>query len=292
MTHWTIEDILPPNQFAPLAPDRGGYTLTMRECSGSEDVLARLAERVSGDRGGRVHMGWGSFRNLDIAAARRSSWLLLMDVNLHQFRVWDAVRAALCDPAVADAAAFVEAVVPLLPHQPRLRQFSSCTRTWLMGDLERPGSWLFAERPERFAMIQALFRDRRVATGCMDLRGAPGGDGDPFGVLATRITDAAARAGASFDTLYVSNIPWMMAQDVGFFGESHEPYMTEGEDRVLDRVRRNLSTLAPCFGMIVSAAHLRPDATPANLQWHSEILTPGAFTDEGYWAPLVPVDAS
>jgi hypothetical protein len=43
--------------------------------------------------------------------------------------------------------------------------------------------------------------------------------------------------------------------------------------------------------MVVSAAHLRPDATPANLQWHTEILPPAAFVDAAYWRPLVPVAA-
>jgi hypothetical protein len=289
MNDWTIQHLI-PNGAAPLAPDRGGYTLTMRECSGSEDVLARLEAAETG--AARVHMGWGSFRNLDIAAARRSAWVLLMDVNLHQFRVWDAVGAALRDPAVQDAADFVEAAVPLLPHTPRLRQFSTCTRTWLRGDLERPGSWLFAEKPERFGWIQALFREGRVATGCLDLRGASGGEGDPFGALAGRMADASARGAAMFDTLYVSNIPWMMAQDVGFFGESHDPYLPDGAGGVLGRVRANLATVAPAFRLVVSSARLRPDATPANLQWHTEILAPAAFLDPAYWAPLVPVAAA
>lgn len=286
MANWTISNILPADMPPPLAPERGGYTLTMRECSGSEEVLARLC--LSPPAEGRVHMGWGSFRNLDIAAARRSSWVLLMDVNLHQFRVWEAVGTALCDPAVRSAASFVEAVVPLLPHVPRLRQFSTCTRTWLMGDLERPGSWLSAERPERFAWVRWLFRNGRVATGCMDLRGAPGGAGDPFSELARRMVRAAGQGRVTFDTLYVSNIPWMLAQERGFFGESHDDYLPLGESGVLGRVRANLAAIAPAFRLVVSAAHLRPDASPANLQWHTEILQPAEFLGDAHWRPLAP----
>ena len=44
MNDWTIQHLIPEGA-APQAPDRGGYTLTMRECSGSEDVLARLGSR-------------------------------------------------------------------------------------------------------------------------------------------------------------------------------------------------------------------------------------------------------
>src|SRR5262245_49979551 len=122
MANWNIHDILPTALPAPIEPDRGGYTLTMRESSGAEAVIAQLAAKEI--EAGRVHVGWGSFRNLDISVARRSSWLLLLDINRHQFRVWEGIRAAMDDPACVDATSFVDIVVPLLPHEPRLRQFS------------------------------------------------------------------------------------------------------------------------------------------------------------------------
>lgn len=288
MPDWTIQNLLPADAPPPLEPDRGGYTLTMRECSGAEDVLERLPS-AGPDDSRRAHVGWGSFRNLDIAAARRSSWLLLLDVNIHQFRVWEAVRTALRDPAATDAGAFIDLVLPLLPTQPRLRQFAASTRTWLTGDLERPGSWLFAERPERFAWVRGLFRDGRAAVGCMDLRGVPQGDADPFSTMAGHMADAVRQGLVNLDTLYVSNIPWMLAQDLGFFGESHTVYLRAGSSRVLDHVHANLRAVAPAFRQVVSAAHLRPDATSDNLQWHTEILSPTAFLDDAYWTPLVPL---
>lgn len=288
MPEWTIQSLLPGDAPPPLEPDRGGYTLTMRECSGAEDVLQRL-QSAGADDPRRAHVGWGSFRNLDIAAARRSSWLLLLDVNIHQFRVWEAVRAALCDSAATDAGAFIDLVLPLLPTRPRLRQFATSTRTWLTGDLERPGSWLFAERSERFTWIRSLFREGRAAVGCMDLRGVPGSDGDPFRSMAAHMAAATRDGIVDLDTLYVSNIPWMLAQDLGFFGESHGVYLRPGASRVLDQVHANLRAVAPAFRQVVSAAHLRPDATSDNLQWHTEILSPGAFLDDAYWTPLVPL---
>lgn len=290
MADWTIENLLPDGAPPPLVPDRGGYTLTMRECSGSEAALARLAVSEP-DNGRRAHVGWGSFRNLDIAAARCSAWVLLLDVNLHQFRVWDAVRAALLDPGATDAAAFVGIVLPLLPSQPRLRQFAASTRTWLSGDLERPGSWLFTERPERFARVRGLFRDCRVATGCMDLRGGPQGDAGSFRTMAEHMAAAVRQGLVDLDTLYVSNIPWMMAQDLGFFGESHADFLRPGVSRALDPVHVNLRAIAPAFRQVVSASHLRPDATPDNLQWHTEVLPPAAFLDDDYWRTLTAVAA-
>lgn len=87
MSEWHVNRVLPDRLLPPLEPDRGGYTLTMRECSGSEQVLEWLAQEPPDPGKARVHVGWGSFRNLDVAGARRSGWILLLDVNRHQFRV-------------------------------------------------------------------------------------------------------------------------------------------------------------------------------------------------------------
>lgn len=276
-----LPDRLPP----PLEPDRGGYTLTMRECCGAERVLERLAQGLPGDGAARVHMGWGSFRNLDAAAARQSEWVVLLDVNRHQFSVWRAVAGALCDPAVEDPASFVDAVVPRLPATPRLRQFADSTRRWLGGDLERPGSWLFLGAPERFRHVSGLFRRGRVATACVDLRGGRGG-ARIFEQLAARMRAAQAAGRATFDTLYVSNIPWMLAQPRGFFDEPHAAHVADPQRPVLVAVRENLARIAPCFAHVISAARLRADAPLDNLQWCSELLSPTEFLAPDYWVAI------
>jgi hypothetical protein len=199
-----------------------------------------------------VHLGWGSFRNLDIVAARRSGWALLLDVNVHQFRVWEAVGAALRDPAARDPAAFIERLIPRLPSAPRLRQFSDSTRRWLEGDLERPGSWLFVEDAARFHHVRRLFVDDRVVCGCLDLRGGRAGL-DLFPDLAQRMHVVAAAGYARFETLYVSNIPWMLAQPRGFFDEAHGAHAADPEQPVLRQVRRNLAQIAPYFRHVLSA---------------------------------------
>lgn len=283
---WGVAQLVPEPAMQPLVPDRGGYTLTMRECAGADETLVALAQEVSGipGPGHRLHAGWGSFRNLDIAAARRSRWLLLLDVNAHQFRVWDAVARVL--PAARDAADFVQRVVPELPHVPRLRQFADSAERWLRGDLERPGSWLFEGTPERFEHMRELFAAGRAATACMDLRGGRNAGTGPFAALAERLRAAGEQAGVEVDTLYVSNIPWMLSQATGFFGESHEPHTPEHAASVLQSVHENLAQIAPQFRWVVQAMHLRADATPENLQWLTQLQPPDAFLAQENWQSL------
>jgi hypothetical protein len=287
MTNWNISDVVPRGLPAPIDPDRGGYTVTMRENAGAEETLA-LLDDAGGAEGGRLHVGWGSFRNLDIAAARGSAWVLLLDINLHQFRVWDAVRAALASPEARDAASFVDAVVPLLPHTPRLRQFSSSTRDWLMADADRAGSWLFRGAPERFARISRLFREGRVATACVDVRGAAGGGAFPH--LAAELRRAASAGHALPDTLYVSNLPWMLAQREAFFGEGDGNAPEQDEAAALAQVHANLSAIAGDFRHVISASHLAASSQPGDLQWCTEALAPQAFLAADYWSALKPVD--
>ncbi|HEX9720610.1 MAG TPA: hypothetical protein VGA59_12855 [Ramlibacter sp.] len=289
---WTLTDLVPASPMQPMVPNRGGYTLTMRECAGSEESLALLESdaAAASEAVGRLHLGWGSFRNLDVMAVRRSDWGLLLDVNFFQFQVWETVRLALLNST--GAAAFIEAVVPLLPTQPRLRQFSDSTLTWLRGDLERPGSWLFESRPDRYQHIRALFCKGRVAVACADLRSvSPAQGGGWFEELAGRM-ESARRAGKLVpDTLYVSNIPWMLAQPIGFFGESHAPYVREG-GAVLDQVRGNLAQVVNSFSWVISAMRLRNDATADNLQWLTQLQQPDDFMAERDWRQLAEIPAA
>jgi hypothetical protein len=268
----------------PLSPNRGGYTLTMRECQGAEEALAALErEPRASPHDRRLHVGWGSFRNLDVAAARRSDIVLLLDINQHQFEVWAAVRQALSQ--ALHAPDFIERLVPALPQPPRaprLRQFADSspagTRHWLRGDLGRPGSWLDLAAPERFAHVRDLFAAGAVGTACVDLRSHIGCQALGQALLATRQREA-----LQLDTVYVSNIPWMLAQPIGFFGEPHSAAGNVGAASVLDQVHANLSLIVAPAHSVISAMKLRPDATPDNLQWSTELTDPARFLSDPAW---------
>jgi hypothetical protein len=109
-----------------------------------------------------------------------------------------------------------------------------------------------------------------------------------FPDLAQRMHVAAAAGHARFETLYVSNIPWMLAQPRGFFDEAHGAHAADPEQPVLRQVRRNLAQIAPYFRHVLSAARLRDRATPDNLQWRAELLSPAEFLAPEYWAGIDP----
>lgn len=270
---------------SPLSPDRGGYTLTMRECLGSEEALAVLEQEAGTlePRAERLHLGWGSFRNLDLVAARRSAAALLLDVNVHQVRVWEAVRAALS--AARDAPAFIEQVVAKLPHTPRLRQFSDSTPGWLRGDLERRGSWLSVAHPARFQHVRNVFMSGQVATASLDLRG-DGPGSRRFDLLAQELQAWRQKTGMALDTVYLSNIPWMLAQPRGFFGEAHAPFLSEPRLSPLQNVHAHLSRFIGQASWVISAMRLRADASPDNLQWTTELLRPAEFLAADAWSAL------
>ena len=265
---------------------RGGYTLTMRETQGASTSLLRLAESRMPLNTKTVHVGWGSFRNLDIAAARKSSRILLLDINIYQLKVWQAVATAIRQDNVITPRAFIKTLVPLLPHTPRLRQFSESTHDWLSSDLERQESWLYEADPESFEHIKTLFTGNRVAIGCLDMRAGGLPEHSPFTAMSSEMQTARHNHQIVFDTLYVSNIPWMLAQPLGFFGESHQSRMTVADEPVLQRLHHNLSQIVPGFQTVVTAAHLSADALPDNLQCETQLVAPADFLSAEYWQAL------
>jgi len=258
----------------------------MRESLGASAVLQRLAQSRSPLNAQTVHVGWGSFRNLDIAAARKSSWVLLLDINIYQLKVWEAVAKALSQADVDTPVAFIDAVITYLPHVPRLRQFSESTRDWLLSDLERQGSWLCEATPDRFDYVRDLFRKNRLIVGCLDLRAGRVTEESPFAAMHTLMQLARVNHEITFDTLYVSNIPWMLAQPVGFFGETHQSQMGDTSEPVLGRVHHNLSRITPAFQKVISAAQLAANASREDLQWETQLLEPADFLAEQYWKSL------
>ena len=246
----------------------------MREDEGAEQALAFL-RRSEAATGNRLHLGWGSFRNLDIVAARQSRWALLMDINIHQFRVWDAVLAAL--RMAPSAEEFIELAVATLPTQPRLRQFVPDTREWLRADRTRGGSWLAEHAPDRFQHVSRMAREGRIELACIDMRGGAGANhACPFATLSDGMRSARA-TGVIPDTLYVSNVAWMLAQPHGFFGEEHGP------DSAWRDARSNLALLAPHFHHVVCAMSLAAHARPDDLQWETRVYDPVEFIGEDRW---------
>jgi len=252
----------------PLRPDRGGYTVTMREDENTAAVLRFLA--CLPRQGIRLHLGWGSFRNLDIMAARRSDYAVLCDINLHQFRVWRAVRHAIVGAANADQ--FLTGVVRRLPRRPPLRQFVQDPHFWLAAEWDRAESWLYRGAPERYAHIRRCFLERRIRHVCLNLIAPP----VSFRSLATKLA-AHARIGPwHLDTIYVSNIPFMLQRPRGFFDEPLPAGVQHPRD-VSGRILANLSALPWQAAWVITAEHAASHSRPEDRQWRTELYRAEAY---------------
>lgn len=264
---WNLAAVARQLSATPICPDRGPYTLTMRECEGSEEVLGRLREIPGPET--RLHIGWGSFRNLDIVAARQSDYCLLCDINTHQIRLWEQVSATL--EQAETAAEFCALLPERTPNSPRPRQFSDSMRVWLDGDRTRPQSWLADENPQRYRFVQELFSSGRLSSVCLDLidQAPVGSQEGRFAQLRKMLDHARETQGVYLDTLYLSNIGYMLAQPKGFFGDL-QTLLTQTADPVAT-MRRNLSQLGTPVALI-TAEQLREDASEDNLQWQTQLV--------------------
>jgi hypothetical protein len=285
MVNWTLGQLIGQDWTPPLHTDRGGYTVTMRETSGSEQVIRALRQKSLSNttNTGKLHLGWGSFRNLDIMAARQCQWGLLLDINIHQFTVWDAVFEALRQTDRQED--FVDCVVPLIPDSPKPRQFANSTSHWLKADFLRPDSWLNFEHPDRFSHIQRMVIEGRIITACLDMRGSTNGHSPLFDELAQNLK-VARELGVSLDTLYVSNIPWMLNQQEGFFGESHQLHLHDQSVQATRQAKHNLQKIVQEECHIISAMHLTPTATAENLHWDTRLYTPAQFFSDAVWQEM------
>jgi hypothetical protein len=263
-----------------IEPDRGGYTITMRETEGAAECLQRLEASTDKASNMRIHAGWGSFRNLDIAAARKSQGLLLFDVSRHQLRIWETVATILGSKSGATSASFVAALAVALPEHPPSRRFISDLAQWLASDLNRAESWLNPLEPQRFAHIRSLFMNNFVSIACVDIMDdAPG---RPVHTLTQAITRAASAGGGLLDTLYLSNLPWILLQPDAFYGLA-EP--DEGVGKRRQRLRATFSAIAAPFDHVIVAARQTTRSRPACRSWQTELLRPSAL-DESFWADL------
>ncbi len=265
----------------PLTPNRGGYTVTMREDPGTDEVLQRLA--ADEPQPGRMHLGWGSFRNLDIVAARRSSCAFICDLNYHQLTVWHTLAETIIDCATAEE--LVDRLVSVLPDEPRLRRFADSIEEWLAADLDRAESWLGTNNRDRFSYIRNLFCHGAIGIACLDIcrcDSHPGQTGRPgFTRLASAIRQLESSQGIFPDTLYLSNIPYMLRNNSGFFGKLEWQWVSGAHDgscmisgeTAQQMMWDNLQGIVGPMTLTVQAGQLAEGFTDKDPQWQTTVNT-------------------
>ncbi|MEE9344435.1 MAG: hypothetical protein V3U88_02390 [Methylococcales bacterium] len=264
-----------------LEPNRGGYTVTMREDPGAAAVLQRLA--ADDPMYGRLHLGWGSFRNLDIIAARQSTCAFIFDINRHQLRVWQVLADVVQDCLIAEE--LVKRLAALLPDQPRLRRFKDSVEEWLLSDLERPESWLSTNHRSRFEYIRDLFRAGNIGIASLDIcdpglyQAQPERSG--FSRLASALDQLGNAEKIFTDTLYLSNIPYMLCNNSGFFGKSEWCWVSVAHDgsecyegnAVLQIMWDNLQSVISPVTLTVQANQLAPGFSDEDPHWLTTVST-------------------
>lgn len=253
----------------------------MREDPGTDKVLQRLA--ADGPEPGRMHLGWGSFRNLDIIAARSSTCALVFDLNEHQLAIWHALAETITGCRTAEK--LVTRLSTTLPDKPRLRRFTDTVEAWLQSDLRRAESWLGSGNHRYFEHIRGLFQDHAIGIVCLDICGCeshrdqPGRPG--FARLASALRQLEASRKIFPDTLYLSNIPYMLRNNSGFFSkpewrwvsDTHKDCGTTTGETALHMMWNNLRGVVRPTTMTVQAARLAEGFTDKDPQWQTTVST-------------------
>ncbi len=269
---------LPQVLSKPILPFRGAYTVTMREDEGTADVLDALSSLPDDAEPTipRLHLGWGSFRNLDIVAARQSSFAIVCDLSLRQIELWSRCKTII---AIAQTAKqFVELFSDTAPAQPPLRRHSTSISAWLGSELGRRQSWLGSAPAYRH--VRQLVLDNRFELLCCDLRDNTRHEGTTLFQQLEQSLQSMLQAGfCRPDTLYLSNIPWMLMNPRGFFGETHS--LDEAEDGFQLMVD-NLKKIVPLFYRVVSAHQQADVSTTVNRQWQTLLYEPAVFFEQLY----------
>ncbi len=260
-----------------VEPSRAVYTLTVRENSGLEAALERLTQAPKKENG--LHLGWGSFRNLDIVAARRSQHALICDINRFQLNIWSAVTEAIRQTESADA--FVRLLARILPDDRPVQQFATSTDDWLLGDLNRAESWLFRGAPERFEYVRSLFLKNAIVFACLDIRGRKtSGErvaDDVFLGLEKLLAGNHQQDGFTLDTIYITNIPHALKKPNDFFGAPNSDWSIQiGDERgtwyslsAYERMWHNLTRICDDKTLMIISEYLRTDCND-DLQWITE----------------------
>lgn len=288
MKKGTLSDYLPTHQSRVIAPNHGFYSVTLRENDGAELVLQELQSQQAKKprKLPLLHMGWGSFRNLDIVVARGSDAALLCDISLMQIEMWHQALAMILISGKPEE--FVKLFCKYIrkhprPRFPRKNQYS--LETWLTRDLSRKSSWLGSLKS--FRHIKHLVSNQKIEIVCCDVREANLGGNDIssdrnglFFKLAQSLREMIVDEFALPDTLYLSNLAWMMKNSDGFFGEKHPQQLLGLPFPGYTALIENIQQIAPLFNCVISAHNLAADSKGDSVLWKTKLFQANSFIRE------------
>lgn len=266
-----LSEYLPLTQSRVISPIHGYYTVTLRETDGAEKALYELNNRQK-DNISRLHLGWGSYRNLDIIAARHSDYAIICDVSLHQIEMWHLTLATLRQ--TKSPKEFIDLFCSLARKNPRPRfpvKSGLSFQDWFYSDLDREMSWL--NNLDAFLHIKNLAMEQKIEIVCCDIRDRSTYNGVDFFSDIHHSLEKMKKENFCFpDTLYVSNLPWMMKNESGFFGEMHTEQNHDIQFPGYFMMLENLKIITPLFSEVISAHELSSISTPDSVQWKTQLF--------------------
>jgi hypothetical protein len=266
----TLASFLPQINSRIILPNRGGYTITMRENSGTKEIINALSEQTLESNFPQLHVGWGSYRNLDIITTRKSKYAIICDVNMRQLDIWSKTFMAIM--LSNNAEEFIEFMYRSLPKAPRPRYFGSSLKEWFYQNKKSKESWMNSH--EKFVYVKDMVESNRIELMSCDIRENKNLDGKSiFSELNQSLQKMKDVGFCIPDTLYLTNLPWMMKRETGFFGEKHSDKNSVAPSAGFELMLNNLKILAPQFKHVISSHKLARNSIDNDLQWHTQLYT-------------------
>jgi hypothetical protein len=224
-----------------------------------------------------LHFGWGSYRNLDIIASRQSEYAIICDISLHQIEMWNLTLATLRQTSTPKE--FIELFCLLTRKKPRPRfpvNLGLSFQDWFYLDIDREMSWL--NNLDSFLHIKNLAMEQKIEIVCCDIRDRSIYNGvDFFSDMYNSLEKMRKEKFCFPDTLYVSNLPWMMKNEAGFFGEMHTEENNDINFPGYFMMLENLKIITPLFSKVISAHELASTSTPDSVQWKTQLFESSDF---------------
>ena len=271
---------MPMVQSRLLSPQQGGYSATLREDSGLEQVLPQLIQKVAAQKNTKpkLHLGWGSYRNLDVVAACQSDYVMICDVSVRQMEIWFATLAAIRLANLPEE--FVNVFASFMRSKTRPRYpvaTEPVFEKWLIQDTNRKTSWL--NSIEKYKYIKTLIQEERIEFLCCDiLEENTINSPNIFNELNSCLTRMKADSFASPHTVYLSNLAWIMKDGANFF-DAHETTVQEPM-HFLPKYRlmlKNLKSIVPHFENVISAHQLADTSSATNIHWQTHLFDGAEF---------------
>jgi hypothetical protein len=275
-----LAEYMPMVQSRLLSPLQGGYSATLRETTGLAQVLEALSQKDTAQKNTmpKLHLGWGSYRNLDIAAACQSDYVMICDVSVRQMEMWFSTLAAI--RIANNPEEFVKVLATLMKSKTRPRYpiaTEPVFEKWLHQDTDRQTSWLHSS--EKYKHIQKLVLEERIEILCCDILEENSNNSPHVYDELNRCLSTMKMDGfASPHTVYFSNLAWIM-KDNGHFFDPHANPVPEPM-HFLPKYRlmlKNLKTIVPHFENVISAHQLADTSSATNIHWQTHLFDGAEF---------------